>query len=98
MFADSVERANRKEEVGTQVRKGVTDETKSFKFGWELGGQCRGRGFNLHGVGEGAIFFQVREGSFIQGADIEVLVPDPLGFPCHVEAVCLAKTEGRSRR
>ena len=28
MLADSVERENRKEEVGTHVRKGVTNEAK----------------------------------------------------------------------
>lgn len=37
MFADPVESTNRKEEVVTQVRKGITDEAKSLKWDWEIG-------------------------------------------------------------
>lgn len=42
--------------------------------------------------------FPMTEGSSIKGAGIEVLLPDPLGFPCHVEAICFAKNKSKSHR
>lgn len=36
-----------------------------------------------------------KEGSFIKGIGIEVLLPGPLGFPCHVEEKSLLKLKGQ---
>lgn len=47
---------------------------------------------------EGEIPFPVRERLFIKGAGMEVLLPDPLAFPCHVEEIYFAKNKGRSHR
>ena len=49
-------------------------------------------------MGEGVIPFPMTEGSSIKGIEIEVLLPDPFGFLCHVEAICLAKNKSKHHR
>lgn len=49
-------------------------------------------------MGEGVIPFPMTKESSIKRAGIEVLLPNPLDFPCHVETICLAKNKSKSRR
>lgn len=44
--------------------------------------------------GARGIHCSMSKGSFIKVARIGVLLSCPLGFPCHVKALCLAKNKG----
>lgn len=71
MFVGSVEGANQREEVGTQIRKGVADEARSLKWCWELDDGAEERALSFIGQGEGGIPFPMREGSFIKGQKLK---------------------------
>lgn len=76
MFVASVEGANQREKVGTQIRKGVADEARSLKWCWELDDGAKD--IILHGTGGGRDSFS-NEGRIIyKRAEIEVLLLNPL--------------------